>query len=433
MNNSNLSGAKEGYLFPLLPKDPLHSNIFSVRKLLKWLIPAMLTIIFLFSNSRVFSQDLCSDLVIHLSFMEELADESPLGSSVTSLGAASFTTDRNGLANAAMNFNGVDNYLQIPHSSEIATGTTYSFAFWVKTSKTATQWIWAKGGSFGSRYQIGMTASGALQFQAVLTNVYFTYTTAAAFNDDEWHFVVIRRYQDINNLPQFDIWVDNIQRFYDLSNYQNLPATDNGNNMNIGRFEGSPSEKFEGSLDDMRLYNRQLTLAEMTELFNEIPAVNNPPQVIKPLPSVININEGYPVSSVLKLDEYFEDTDGFCPRLNYFLSNVNPNLIGASIVDNELFIIPVYDSIGTDLIDISVYDKYDTLTYSITFNVNEVTGEDLTRGLMAYYPFKSNGDDQSGFGFNPAASVPLTSDRFDIVNSSGNGKFCFYNWNSGIL
>ena len=96
---------------------------------------------FAISSAQVPSYVPSNGLVGYWPFSGNANDASSNGNNGT-VNGASLTTDRNGNANSAYSYDGVNDYIQVPHSSSISITGDITMSAWVKTN-----------GSNGQNYQ----------------------------------------------------------------------------------------------------------------------------------------------------------------------------------------------------------------------------------------------------------------------------------------
>ena len=197
------------------------------------------------------------------------------------LGGATLGPDRFGTANSSYQFNGQGQYLQAPHKAHLNT-LPMSMAYWFKTAATnAPTSEWGLVGKYRSAYWNGyqtiMQPDGTIWPWYVLSrgqDVIGRYDVngdnnppfqSSALNDAQWHHVVFtvdqgggKFYVD-GQLASEKAW-----RGSPTVVTSDLPLT-------IGQYVGdSPSAGgFQGSIDEVRLYNRTISASEVLELAND--------------------------------------------------------------------------------------------------------------------------------------------------------------------
>jgi len=229
---------------------------------------------------RSASAGLSDGLVAYYPFNGNANDESGNGNHGTEDGVT-LTQDRFGNPDSAYLFDGIDDKIRINDSDSLDFGySDYTIAAWIKTDSKYVGRIFSKGssscwpgymmrtggppGDEGSRIWLE-NASGGCRIQFYGNTV---------INDNEWHFVAGVVDRDVGAT----IYVDGE---FDAQQILDTTAYDFSTNRNpmIGYNDvGNYREPFDGVIDEVRLYNRALTEAEILELFNETSA-NTPPTI----------------------------------------------------------------------------------------------------------------------------------------------------------
>lgn len=198
-------------------------------------------------------------LVAYYPFNGNANDQSGNNNNGTVHGAT-LSKDRHGIANRAYLFDGIDNYIEINHSSSLNLSQQISISFWAKFETSAPYYypyhIIGKYGCWGigqreSDIHAGITTSAG---DLGLWSLYFDF--------DRFYHIVMT--YDASNLR---LYVDGTLK-------ESIAATglliQNSNNIFISKYQLSDSYYFfDGVLDDFRIYNRALTQQEITSLSNE--------------------------------------------------------------------------------------------------------------------------------------------------------------------
>ncbi|MFH0765024.1 MAG: LamG domain-containing protein [Calditrichota bacterium] len=146
-------------------------------------------------------------------------------------------------------------------------GDGLTVVFWVKTNvQNVEQTFGAKYNSVGSGgWHITQTVSGHAYFAGRAPGAYvYNDSSDAILNDNQWHLVV-----GMINGSSWTIWVDgSLQRT--VTGTQN-PSMNNSDPFVIGcHIDVSQRASYwEGDIDDISIYNRALSAAEITTLFNQ--------------------------------------------------------------------------------------------------------------------------------------------------------------------
>ena len=189
--------------------------------------------------------------------------------------ATNYVAGRTGLL--AMQFNGSNSYVTIPRS--IGAATNFSIAFWMKTtsaggSGTQNQW-WngcglVDGEVSGTTNDFGVSLlNGSVAFG--VGNPDTTLPSSVAVNDGAWHHVAVTRNGFTGEL---DLYLDgglNTNRFGPTGPCTAPP------NFRLGSLQTGAAGKFyNGTLDDVRLYNGLLDASTIAQLA-AAPLPNQPP------------------------------------------------------------------------------------------------------------------------------------------------------------
>ena len=183
------------------------------------------------------------------------------------------TNVTNGILNNALVFDGSDDSITVDHSSEINFGhrdTPYSISFFIKTSSTTTSGIVTKSrnGNIDMPYLVFLDSSGNVQFWSwdQPGGAQFNFQSSTQVNDDAWHHVVCV-YESSSSRY---IYVDG-----QLSKFDNTVVSNDLSNTNnsllFGQYHNhSYSDTYlDGSLDDIRIYNKALSSSEIEELHSQ--------------------------------------------------------------------------------------------------------------------------------------------------------------------
>ncbi len=185
--------------------------------------------------------------------------------------ASNYTGAASGKFGPSASFNGSDQVIRIPESTSTDLGATtdsYTVSAWFKTSSSNTQTMVAKnGGSSLVPFQLA-TSGGFVQFfiQDNVSNP--EADTTQSYNDGNWHLATGVRDRQSKKLL---IYVDGV---YKISTDDSSTVTiANNDNISIGNSGASYiTTDFTGSIDDVRIYNRALSGAEVAKLYEWAPS-----------------------------------------------------------------------------------------------------------------------------------------------------------------
>ena len=109
---------------------------------------------------------------------------------------------------------------------------------------------------------------GSLQFNDHNSSGYNIAYTTNGYNNNQWHHFVVVSDRGLDGLNQITLYVDGNQNtIHHSTNRVDL----NGNYGNYPLYFGSrggSSYFFNGSIDDIRIYNRALSAAEIQAIYN---------------------------------------------------------------------------------------------------------------------------------------------------------------------
>jgi hypothetical protein len=168
--------------------------------------------------------------------------------------------------NAATLFDGVDDYLVSNTSAPIsAEGRLFfSVGAWIKTA-TANKYILAKPKSSSSEYALFLDAAGHVVFQT--GNQVFDYrsvTSSTTVTDNVAHHVV--GVFDLARGVQ-EIYIDKVLRG-SISVTAPIWAGGFTSPLSIGKYSGGGVDNFNGTIDEVAVYDHALTLAEISRVYD---------------------------------------------------------------------------------------------------------------------------------------------------------------------
>jgi len=224
---------------------------------------------FLFIISVIFSItanaqiNLNNGLVGHFSFDNNAFDQSSVGVSGTVYNAI-LTAGKTNNPNEAYSFNGVNSYIDCS-SNQRSISSTVTVSAWVKTTTMGLQFIvskydWTVDKGFHLFIQNG-TAQVAGRNNGGL---YVTTNNSSSANilvaDGNWHFVMA----EVSG-NSWKVWVDCVLNNSVISN-SSVPSLINTGPLSIGNYiQGTTAGNqlfFNGAIDEVRVYNRTLTIDE---------------------------------------------------------------------------------------------------------------------------------------------------------------------------
>jgi Concanavalin A-like lectin/glucanases superfamily/Secretion system C-terminal sorting domain len=184
-------------------------------------------------------------------------DESGNGNNGT-VNGATLTADRFGVIEKAYDFNG-SSYIEVPNWDEILGASDFTITLWINPS-TYNGWILAFGlNQDGQGFSCGNWHWGGENLGAQIWKYNYISPNQAILPTSTWNFLTIKFSQ--NTIVTF---LNGVQQNSQLVNYvqTNLSA----GILNFAKQIGF-NEFFKGSLDDIGIWNRALTEAEIALLY----------------------------------------------------------------------------------------------------------------------------------------------------------------------
>jgi hypothetical protein len=201
-----------------------------------------------------------------------------------------------GANNKVAVFNGSSSVITLPSISQLPSNSNntnnFTFSCWVKSTTTRLN----NGGGSNPIFQ---NNNGSYQFIGFGGNdngnfpagrlFYYTYggsglhnswvITSDSYADDQWHhFVVTDKYNSGSDNRTRTIYVDGIQKGQDTvdKHFLNSPAT----NPLIGDASGTGNRHADMDLDQVRIFNKAISAAEVKKLYSETQSQNNTLQIL---------------------------------------------------------------------------------------------------------------------------------------------------------
>ncbi|HEV2438381.1 MAG TPA: LamG-like jellyroll fold domain-containing protein [Verrucomicrobiae bacterium] len=305
-----------------------------------------------------------------------------------SVNGATLTSDRFGNTNSAYNFNGVNSYIGF---SGVPTSQVdnWTITAWVNPASFSPAETIAVGmgyddGSTGDGYSLGVFSG---QLHAVLGGVGdfdggFTFPAT-----NKWYQIVMLRSSGV-----ISFYVNGVQTPSTTTTSPTTPTAFRiGSNIGV-RF-------FDGSIDDVRIYDRALATNEVAQLY----AIEDPGPKITSQPTNVTVNIGDTAS-------FSVAATGITPLSYQWLKDgvVLPNATNATLTLTNI----QPPRIGNYVVAVSDTNGYINNSSPASLSISNIYSG-IWQGLVAYYPFNGTANDASGNGNNGTVNgATLTSDRF---------------------
>jgi hypothetical protein len=186
-----------------------------------------------------------------------------------------------GISGNALAFDGVDDGVLVGTAAAVTGSGDLSLAAWVKVdpgSPLGTVIQQREAGATGHQgeYMLNVNANGTVNFFIYGTSTYqFDLTTAATINDGQWHHLTALRSGTTGK-----IYIDGVEAATGSGAVQALQSRA----VSIGYDYRDNNKRFDGAIDDVRIYERALSAAEIDVLHdvlvpNRAPAFTTDPVV----------------------------------------------------------------------------------------------------------------------------------------------------------
>lgn len=203
------------------------------------------------------AQTISNGLVAYYPFNANANDASGNGNNGTPVNGAHLTTDKKGQANSAFEFDGIDDYITVPNTTNLTFSPGgFTLAAWASfsASTNANGTLVAKHlYSSPPGFLLGVYSNQALvQFFMSDSRL----LTGPGYDDGLWHFIVATYDGSVQRL-----YVDGLLKISVYASY--TPA----NNVDISMGAATGGGYFKGKMDDVRIYNRALSADEIRMLY----------------------------------------------------------------------------------------------------------------------------------------------------------------------
>ncbi len=185
---------------------------------------------------------------------------------------ATLTEDRNGNLNSAYYFSGSSTYISVPDNDLLDLQNVKSISLWIKASSSSSinRYIISKvqfENDYYNGYEIYISNNDSLSYSMIEEDYPRAHYSKSFQYYDEWTFLTFVRRSD-NKLYCY------INGNYVGKSEVDLPVSLTGNDMDL--FFGSApfsnnNDNYQGSIDDIAIFDYELSDAEIQELYNDDP------------------------------------------------------------------------------------------------------------------------------------------------------------------
>jgi hypothetical protein len=189
-----------------------------------------------------------------------VTDGSGNGNTGTLTGMTRSIAAQIGKLGQALSFNGTSAYINVGNSSTYNfTSSAFSVAFWVKATASSAYLV-ARGEILTEGWQITLNTT-AVEIDTSQASAAQATRSSTSIVDSQWHHIVVTR-----SGTTAKIYLDGTEGGYAVTGTHTNPTTSTAN-LYIGTDVSTAILKTM-SMDDVRIYNRELTATEAKQLYN---------------------------------------------------------------------------------------------------------------------------------------------------------------------
>ncbi|GAB4334598.1 MAG: hypothetical protein Kow0037_13440 [Calditrichia bacterium] len=233
---------------------------------------------------RDFSAHQTGHLIAWYPFNGNANDASGNGHHGTVFGAAQ-TEDREGNANSAYWFDGVNDLIRVTNHSQLNFQNGISVVFWMRNDFAFNREAFPLShGSWENRWKVSLIADQRLRWTINTADGIVDGDTPSPLNTGEWYHVAV-----VYDGADFEIWL-NGEAVY-LGSWSGLLNTTTYDFTMGQRLPGDPQYNFRGALDEVRLFDYGLSPSEIRDLYTTNTGLEGPPAQ---LPGKFRLEVNYP-------------------------------------------------------------------------------------------------------------------------------------------
>jgi hypothetical protein len=167
---------------------------------------------------------------------------------------------------AAAVFNGSSSYINLGDPTSGITTANYSISFWVNTTSTSTSYLISKylGDGLDSTdiFRVRNLSDGTISFRTSTSNPSARdITSTSSINNGNWHHILFTVEPNLSKL-----YINGTEEGSSTTGTAKAPSSIS-RNVTIGRHDAGDNY-FNGSIDQVRIFNDSLTSDEVSKLYN---------------------------------------------------------------------------------------------------------------------------------------------------------------------
>jgi hypothetical protein len=310
-------------------------------------------------------------------------DESGNGNHGT-VNGATLTSDRNSSNNAAYSFNGSTSYIAVlPSSSNSSVINEITISCWIYSNDGNAYSVSKTNQSLGD-YRIVVTSTN---YAALLVNGVEYVFNNVSLPTNQWYHLAVAKSSSLTST----IYINGIPLNNAVTNIypQRNPTT----NIEFGRDPMGLTEFHNGKLDDIAIYNRALTAAEVQQLYTGQSACNltvnlAPSDTLAACGNSVSLNAGNTGANFL-----WNTGDS-----SQSISATQSGWYSATVTQNNC---SATDSVYVNLLQVDLGNDTTVCRGNSMIIAAKTPGNlnlpgNLRNGLLGYWPFNGNANDESG-------------------------------------
>ena len=193
-------------------------------------------------------------------------DSSGNGNNGTLVNGPKYTSNQNGIYGKALDFDGINQYINVPNPSTDLSGTL-TISMWFKRDTTNThQTLISKDGTKELELYLG-GYSGSTNLKFYHGDISIDGPLTSTFLPNIWYHLVITR-EGVTGLWTIKFYINGLFNTQGSTSTNPVAST---NNIFIGAENDSNSlgnEDFDGKISDVRIYNQALTAEQVKQIYN---------------------------------------------------------------------------------------------------------------------------------------------------------------------
>lgn len=182
------------------------------------------------------------------------------------LSGASKPTWIPGIINSATNFNGTSSFIQLATNTSAGTGA-FSVTCWVKTGASGGTIIYDSDNDSSAGFWFIVNVVTIVNIVGTVADLIAETGPNPIINVGEWTHVAFTWTGDLTDYTSVITYINAVQ--YDQNGPSSNGSGNHGSNTTTDRWIGQSNGAsfFDGGIDDLRIYNRVLTPAEISMIY----------------------------------------------------------------------------------------------------------------------------------------------------------------------